>query len=167
MKKTKKIKIGKKKVSLGAAVVIVILYLIQYLIPLENEKVILVRCIDGDTARFKINGVEETVRFLAIDTPEINSNPKKSEPFGNEAAHYTCSYLEKADEIKLEFEEGSERDKYERLLAWVFVDDTLLQKELISKGLAEVKYVYGDYKYVPELKIAQEIAKTKEVGMWK
>lgn len=122
------------------------------------------KCTDGDTAHFLINGEDTTVRFLAIDTPEYT---KEKEPFGKEASEFTCQALKSADVIELEYDDGSEtRDKYGRDLAWVFVDGELLQKELVNAGLAEVRYVYGDYAYTDELYEAQELAKQKKLMMW-
>ena len=51
-------------------------------------------------------------------------------------------------------------------LGWIFVDDSLLQKELISLGYAKVAYLYGDYKYTDELKEEESIAKSKKLGIW-
>ncbi|UPU39035.1 thermonuclease family protein [Erysipelothrix sp. Poltava] len=42
-------------------------------------------------------------------------------------------------------------DKYGRVIAWVYVDDALLQELLVSGGFAKVKYIYGDYLYVDKL----------------
>lgn len=126
----------------------------------------LLKCIDGDTVHLEINGVDEKVRFLAIDTPEI-MNPEKNEPFGEETAAYTCKALQNAGKITLEFEKNAQRDQYGRLLAWVFVDERLLQEELVEMGYAQVKYVYDDYRYVNVLKRAQERAKLNQAGIWK
>ena len=51
-------------------------------------------------------------------------------------------------------------------MAWVFVDDELLQEKLVSEGLAEVKYVYNDYKYSAHLKDIELDAKNNGIGMW-
>lgn len=124
-------------------------------------------CIDGDTAKFIYNNEVITARFLAIDTPETKSPSKNVEPFGIEASTYTCARLTNADNIILEFDENSsEKDKYDRYLVWVFVDNKLLQKELISNGYAKVAYLYGDYKYTNELKKEEEIAKNRNLGIW-
>ena len=144
-----------------------IIYALFSFLPEEKEKVILLECIDGDTAHFEVNGKDEKVRFLAINTPEVDTDPEKSEPFGEAAASYTCKALKEADEITLEFDEKADRDHYGRLLAWVFVDGRLLQEELISKGYAEVKYIYDDYRYVEELRLAQKKAEAEKAGMWK
>ena len=56
--------------------------------------------------------------------------------------------------------------KYDRVLAWVYVDGDLLQKELVSKGYAQVKYVYDEYLFSEELKELEVEAKEKKLGMW-
>lgn len=129
-----------------------------------RTEVELSKCTDGDTAHFLINGVDTTVRFLAIDTPEYT---KEKEPYGKEASEFTCKALTDADVITLEYDAHSDSsDKYGRDLAWVFVDGELLQKQLINAGLAEVQYVYGDYAYTDELYAAQEIAKQNKLNIW-
>jgi len=129
----------------------------------EIEKVIFSKCGDGDTARFIINGEEKKVRFLAIDTPEIDKN----EPFSKEASEYTCNALKNAKEIYLEYDGNSDKeDKYGRVLAFIHVDGILLEKELISKGYAKVAYIYGDYEHVDELREEQKLAQDSKVGIW-
>lgn len=126
------------------------------------------KCVDGDTAKLIINGKEETVRFLAIDTPEIKHGDAEGDPYGDEASKFTCNKLQSAQKITLEYDANSSlKDKYGRVLAFIFVDDVLLQKELINNGLAKVYYVYGDYNYVDELRLAENDAKNKKIGIWK
>ena len=59
-----------------------------------------------------------------------------------------------------------DRDKYGRTLAWVYADGVLLQKELVKQGLAEVKYIYGDYAYTKELQELEKEAKKEKLHMW-
>lgn len=130
-------------------------------------KVTLDKCIDGDTARFFINGESKTVRFLSINAPEIAHDDIEEEFYGNESSDYTCKLLSRASIIKLEYDPKSDKvDKFDRVLAWVYVDGNLLQKELVSNGYAEVKYVYDDYLYSNELKELEKVSKEKKLGMW-
>ena len=129
----------------------------------EREKVVFSKCGDGDTARFIINGEEKKVRFLAIDTPEVSSNDR----FSKESSEYTCNAIKNAKEIYLEYDGNSDKeDKYHRILAFVYVDDVLLEKSLIENGLAKVAYIYGDYAHVDELKEAESRAKENKIGIW-
>lgn len=124
-------------------------------------------CVDGDTAKFIYNDEEITARFLAIDTPETKHPTKGVEPYGKEASEYTCNKLKEAKKIKLEYDADSdEMDKYDRHLVWVFVDGILLQKELVSEGLASVAYLYGDYKYTEKLENAEQEAEDNKLGIW-
>ena len=125
------------------------------------------KCVDGDTAIFNVNGDKLTVRFLAIDTPETVHQSKPVEPFGKEASDYTCSRIKNAKIIELEYDDGSSKlDKYNRGLAWIWVDDDLLQKELIERGLAKVAYLYGKYHHTETLKNSESVAKADKIGLW-
>lgn len=133
----------------------------------EQKEVKLNKCVDGDTAKFEIAGEIKRVRFLAVDTPESVHPKKKVEKYGKEASNYTCSKLTNAKKIVLEYDEKSTKtDKYDRELAWIFVDDELLQKDLISKGYAKVAYLYGNYKYTDILKKEEKKAKAKKIKIW-
>lgn len=124
-------------------------------------------CVDGDTIKVILDDKKTTVRFLAIDTPETVHPTKGEQPFGKEASNYTCDKVKNAKKLEIEYDEGSTKtDKYNRALGWVFIDDTLLQKDLVSLGYAKVAYLYGDYKYTENLKKEESIAKSKKLGVW-
>ena len=131
----------------------------------DKYTVKLSKCIDGDTARFILNGKEVKARFIGINTPEYSDDNK--EPYGKESSEYTCELLTNAKKIQVQYDPKSdEKDKYDRELLWVFVDNELLQKKIIEKGYGKVHYVYADYLYVDELKIEEEKAKEKQLGVW-
>lgn len=124
-------------------------------------------CVDGDTFKVLIDEKEYSVRLLAIDTPETVKPGSEVENYGKEASDYTCDKVTSANKIELEYDDGSdEKDKYDRILAWVYVDGDLLQNELISVGYAEVAYIYGDYKYTNDLYALEDTAKINKTGMW-
>ena len=130
----------------------------------KKLEVTLDKCVDGDTAWFNLDNERIKTRFLAINTPESTN---KIEAYGKEASNYTCNILTNAKKIEIEYDNNSDKfDKYDRHLVWVFVDDTLLQEKLLEEGLAEIKYIYGDYKYLDELKKVESTAKKNKVGMW-
>lgn len=133
----------------------------------ERVNVTFSKCVDGDTIKVIMDDKEETVRFLAIDTPETKHPTKGEEPYGKEASNYTCNRVKEAQKLELEFDANSDKkDKYDRYLAWIFVDDNLLQAELIKNGLAEVAYLYGDYKYTDLLKDYEQTAINSKVGKY-
>ncbi len=139
-----------------------------YIKPINSFKeVAFSKCIDGDTAKLIVDNKERTVRFLAINTPEVASNLKEAEPFGKEASEYTCKMLKEAKKITLEYEANSDvEDKYGRILAFVYADDELIEAKLIENGLAKVDYIYGDYAHVEELRKIEETARNNNIGIW-
>ncbi|QIK69781.1 thermonuclease [Erysipelothrix sp. HDW6C] len=143
-------------------ILLILAFFIQKWNQIPKDDVTLSRCVDGDTAVFKVKGTEEKVRFIGVDTPELTSN----DYYAKEASDYTCERL-KSGTIKLEYDSASdERDKFGRLIAWVYVDDELLQRELVAGGYAKVRYIYDDYMYVDELNRLQRDAKKKKLGIW-
>lgn len=125
-----------------------------------------VRCVDGDTAVFNIDDEEVKMRFLAIDTPETVHPTKEVEAYGENASEYTCNKLTNAKNIIIEYEESNKIDKYGRHLGWIWVDGSLLQKELIKIGYGTVAYIYGTYRYTESLCLVQKEAKENNLGIW-
>lgn len=124
-------------------------------------------CVDGDTIKVVIDDEVKTVRLLAIDTPETVKPGTEVQPYGKEASDYTCDKITNASKIELEFDPNSDKtDKYGRTLAWVYVDESLLESELISLGYAKVEYIYGDYLYTDNLYKLEEEAADKKLGIW-
>ena len=125
-------------------------------------------CIDGDTAWFTTEDEDIKVRFIGINAPELERKETQAEYYSEEAKNYVCTKLEKANKIELEFDPNSDKqDKYDRYLAWIFVDGKLLQKDIVKSGYAKVDYIYNKYKYVNELYESENIAKKNNLGIWK
>ena len=162
----------KKTISLMIFSIIKKLLIFSFLLPIivfanTKEKVKFVKCVDGDTAKFERNNKVFILRFLAVNTPETKSPKKGVEFYGKEASNYTCKRLQEAKTIEIEYDNQSDRkDRYNRNLGWVFLDDKLLQKYLVENGYAKVDYIYGKYKYVDELKELEKIAKKDKKGLW-
>lgn len=132
-----------------------------------KEEVKFSKCVDGDTIKVLIKNKEYTVRMLAIDTPESVHPKKKVEYYGKESSDYTCDKVKNANKLELEYDDKSDKkDKYDRILAYVFVDGYLLEDLLVTNGYAEVAYLYDDYKYADLLKDKESVAKAKGIGIW-
>ena len=127
----------------------------------------LVEAVDGDTAKFKLNEETIIVRFLGIDTPETVHPSLGEQPYGKEGSNYTKEKLQNANKIELEYDSNSSKtDKYGRHLVWIWVDDSLLQEELIREGLAQTYMLQDNYTYAWILQEKQEEAKQEKVGIW-
>lgn len=142
--------------------------MVTFVIKDSNKiRIELVKCVDGDTAWFKVNGKKEKIRFLGIDAPESVHPNGVVEGYGKEASDYMCGMLSNANNIYIEYDINSETyDKYGRLLGYIFVDNNNLGELLLSKGYAEVKYIYGDYKYIDSFCKIQKQAVDDKLGIW-
>ncbi|MEK4520686.1 thermonuclease family protein [Psychrobacillus sp. FSL W7-1457] len=131
------------------------------------EEFPLVSVIDGDTIKIKYNGANENVRFLLVDTPETNHPKLGEQPFGQEAKDFTKQLLKGQDTVFLEFD-VSYRDKYNRLLAYIYTSDgKSLQEELLKQGLARVAYIYApNTKHVDWFEAIQKKAQQQAIGIW-
>jgi len=132
----------------------------------QRELYDVVKVIDGDTITIKLDGKNETIRLIGLDTPETNDPRTGVQCFGKEATAKLKSVIGKRVAIEKDAGEG-ERDKYDRLLAYVYSEEGLfLNKYLIEQGYA-YEYTYDDpYKYQKEFKAAQVDAKAKQRGLW-
>jgi micrococcal nuclease len=127
-----------------------------------------VRVIDGDTIVVLVGGKNETVRLLGINTPETVDPRKSVECFGPEASEETKSLLNNRQVLLQNDPTQSDRDKYGRLLRYIFRDDGLFVDEyLVKEGFAyEYTYLGASYKYQAEFKADQKNAKLAGLGLW-
>jgi micrococcal nuclease len=125
-----------------------------------------VRIVDGDTIEIMVDGNKDTVRLLLVDTPETKDPNEPIQPFGPEATSFAETVLSDNPLVRIEMD-GPERDKYDRLLAYIWVGDKLFNEALIETGLARVAYVYDPpYKHYDKLLAAEKRAKEAGNGIW-
>jgi micrococcal nuclease len=129
---------------------------------LVNAKV--VRVVDGDTVVVRYEGREERIRLIGVDTPETVHPNKPVEAYGEEAKEYTKKKLEEKD-IQIEFD-VQERDRYGRLLGYIWLDGLLFNDELLRMGYARVATFPPNVKYVETFKETERNAREKQVGLW-
>lgn len=126
-----------------------------------------VRVTDGDTIRVLIQGVSEPVRLIGIDTPETVKPNTPVQCFGPESSDRTKA-LVASGKVWLEFDPSQgQRDKYDRLLAYVWVNPTtMLNEVLVAEGYAR-EYTYADpYVYQDVFVAAQSAAQRAMLGRW-
>lgn len=133
-----------------------------------REKAKVYHVTDGDTVKVKINGKNFVVRLIGVDTPETKDPRKTVQCFGREAAAYTKKILLNQT-VTLESDRASgNKDKYGRLLRYVFLpDDTNFNRQLIAQGFAhEYTYKSTIYRYQTKFKQAQKNARENKLGLW-
>lgn len=133
------------------------------------------KIIDGDTIEVqKLSNASEDnkiekykVRLLGINTPESVDPRRAVECFGKESSKYvTDNFL--GETVRLETDNSqSKYDKYDRLLAYVYISaDIMINEKLINDGYA-YEYTYDKpYKFQREFKAAQRLAKSEDRGLW-
>ena len=143
------------KVSLVTLLVVIILLLPHCAGAPETARV--TRVIDGDT--IVVEGGYH-VRYIGIDTPE------KEQPYYEEAKQYNQELVD-GETVRLE-KDVTDKDKFDRLLRYVYVGSVFVNAELVRQGYAQVypKDRYPDNKYYDLLKEAEREAKEAEKGIW-
>ena len=119
---------------------------------------------DGDTIVVDMNGTDETIRFIGVDTPETHHPNKPVQCFGKAASQYTASRINKF--VRLEADpESDNRDRYSRLLRYVYSDQELLNLALITDGYG---FAYRSFPHSkqPAFIEAEEQARANQVGLW-
>lgn len=126
----------------------------------------LIETVDGDTIKIKYKGKEETLRYLLIDTPESKKPGTCVQPFAK-SAYNKNKQIVNSGKLSIEFENSNKRDKYGRLLAYVYVDGKSVQEKLLKGGYARVAYIYDPpYKHLSIYKKDESIAKDKKLNIW-
>jgi micrococcal nuclease len=127
----------------------------------KTESTEVKRVIDGDTVELA-NG--EHLRYIGMDTPEIVAPGKPIECFGREAAAKNKELVE-GKTVRLE-KDVSERDKYGRLLRYVWVNDVFVNLELVKAGYAIASTYPPDVRYSAEFVAAEKQAREEKLGLW-
>ena len=134
----------------------------------KSELYRVVSATDGDTITINYNGANEKVRLVGLDTPETKDPRKPVQCFGQEAST-KMSELVSGKKVRIEFDSTQgQRDKYGRLLLFVFLEDGRnLAYEMISGGYGtEYTYNSNPYKYQSQFKRAQNEARENKRGLW-
>lgn len=126
-----------------------------------------IRVVDGDTIRVDIEGTEEAVRLIGVDTPEIAGSYTELQCYGQEASERARQLLE-GQEIFLEFDETQDnRDRYDRLLRYVVLEDGAnVNQQIISEGYGYEYTFRTAYRYQGEFQQAQQDARDNQRGLW-
>ena len=123
-----------------------------------------VRVVDGDTIYVQLADRVEKIRYIGVDAPELHHPLKGEEPGGREAAAVNRR-LVAGRHVRLELDVRT-RDRYGRLLAYVWVGDTMINAELVRRGYAQVMTVPPNVKYQEMFVTLQRQARDAHRGLW-
>ena len=121
--------------------------------------------VDGDTIIVNMNGRSEKVRLIGVDTPEsVHRDESKNTREGKIVSERLSSFL-KGKLVQLEFDKEM-RDKYNRLLAYVYVDGNMVNRMLLTAGLARTLSIPPNTKYAEEFEDLETNAAMQSKGFW-
>jgi len=122
------------------------------------------RVVDGDTVEVQLDGEEEDVRYIGIDTPETVKPEEPVECFGPQASDFNHRLVER-QRVRLVFDE-ERRDVYGRLLAYVYLEDRFVNAELVRRGLARTLTIPPNDRFAGRLKRLEIAAARSGRGLW-
>ncbi|MFH1140382.1 MAG: thermonuclease family protein [Chloroflexota bacterium] len=127
------------------------------LLPPANT-VLVRRVVDGDTI---VLASGERVRYIGVDTPEVTGTPQF---FGPEASEANRRLVE-GRQVRLG-RDVSDRDGFDRLLRYVYVDGVMVNAELVREGFATSLVYPPDTRYAQCFSALEEEARESGRGMW-
>jgi endonuclease YncB( thermonuclease family) len=133
--------------------------------PAATPDATVVHVVDGDTIVADVAGRSEKVRILGADTPETVDPRKPVQCFGPEASEHTKARLPPGTRVRLETD-AEARDKYVRLLAYVYVGGERYDDELLRLGFARLLIIPPNGRYARGLLRAELDARAAHRGLW-
>ena len=144
-----------------------------------QQKTTVTRIIDGDILQALYGEREKRIRLIGIDTPESRVNKKAKRDanmseqdiktiieMGRKSKKYVDGLVKRGDLITIEFD-AQERDKYGRLLCYVYLSNgKMLNKEILKAGYAVIMTIPPNVKYKDIFLRAYKQARDRKVGLW-
>ena len=126
---------------------------------------------DGDTIDVRIGDRVERVRYIGVDAPEMGHAARAGRPAragapGGLAATRVNTELVAGRSVRLELD-VEPRDRYGRLLAYVWVGDRLINAELVARGYARATPIRPNLRYAAWLATVEARARAARVGLWR
>ena len=145
----------------------------------EKQSALVLKVFDGDTFEAEVNGKPEKIRMLGIDTPEKNQSDKMDrdiertqrdkktiQTLGELAYKYTLNLIGDKKVVLTSEPGGDDKDRYGRLLRYVYLDDgTFVNKRIVEDGYANVYRKYNLSKK-DEFIEAERKARENKKGLW-
>ena len=145
-----------------------------------QETVKILRVVDGDTLKINYKGKQESIRLIGIDAPESGVNPRAKREaqrtgedmktilaMGKEATQFVNTLVKLGDKVSIEFD-VEKRDKYGRLLGYVYLSNgKMLNEEIVKSGYANLLTIPPNIKYQDRFVRAYREAMGNNRGLWK
>lgn len=121
---------------------------------------------DGDTITVDMNGTPERIRMIGVDTPETHDPGTPLQCYGPEASEFTKKSLLQKN-VRLEADPTNDnRDRYDRLLRYVYLEDGSLYEEMLINQGYGFAYVTFPFQKSDQFTQLQATAQTEKRGLW-
>lgn len=124
----------------------------------------MIKVTDGDTLHVELQGHDQRVRLIGVDTPEVDWYGGQAECFGEEAGVYARRRLS-GRSVGLVFD-VDRYDRYGRLLAYVYLGHELFNLTLVREGYATADPVSPDTRMADAFARAEWVARAAGLGLW-
>jgi len=121
--------------------------------------------LDGDTVQVRLGDRTENVRYIGVDSPEMRHPTRGEEPGAREATEANRKLLD-GETVRLELD-VQERDRYGRLLAYVYVGDMMVNAEMVAQGYAQVMTIPPNVRHQELFLKLQREARLLQIGFWR
>ncbi len=124
------------------------------------------RVVDGDTIHVDVGGRDEDVRYIGVDTPESVKPGTPVQCFAKRASAFN-KHLVAGERVRL-VRDAEERDRYGRLLAYVYRarDDLFVNATLVTGGYAVPLTIPPNVAHADEFRTLAAVARRKGRGLW-
>lgn len=165
-------RLGRRGPSLGAVALLAILVAVLLRGSEDAERapegdeltVAVTRIVDGDTIVVDVDGEDERVRYIGVDTPESATPGEPVECFGPQASRFNARLVE-GERVRLVFD-AERRDRYGRLLAYVHVGDDFVNAELVRRGYATTLTIPPNDTFAERFDRLEQRAANAGRGLW-
>jgi micrococcal nuclease len=124
-----------------------------------------VRVTDGDTIKVRLDdGRTERVRYIGIDTPESVKPDTPVQCYAKKASHFNAALVQGRD-VTLRTD-AEERDRYGRLLAYVYAGGRFINRELVARGYARTLTIPPNVAHAAEFARLARHARKSGFGLW-
>jgi len=121
--------------------------------------------VDGDTIQVRLGDRTENVRYIGVNAPELHHSTKNEEPGGREASEANRRLVD-GQTVRLELD-MQERDRYGRLLAYVYLGDMMVNAEMVAQGYAQVMTIPPNVRHQDLFLKLQREARLLQIGLWR
>jgi len=121
---------------------------------------------DGDTITVDMNGTKERIRMIGVDTPETQDPRVPVQCYGKAASEFTKNLIG-SNSVRLEADPtNTNRDRYNRLLRYVYLpDNRLVNAEIIKSGYG-FAYTLFPFQKLDEFRAYEQTARDQNLGLW-